>query len=250
MAKPAPRELEVIQSSRITPNMQRITLGGSAMAEFPSDQQSAYIKLYFPKGEAEKPDVRTYTIRHQRDGEIDVDFNLHDDGSSGPASLWARNTRPGDRILVGGPGPKKMINQEADWFLLVGDMTALPAISVNLAQLPEHAMGHAVIDVMDPADIQTLERPLGIQLHWLVNPSPDPKGERLVEHVRMLALPDGTPSVWAACEFSSMKQLRQHLREALKVPREQLYISSYWKLGQSEAQHKVTKSRDAEQDRA
>ena len=68
MNKPAPRELEVIRSTYITPYMLRITLGGAGLAGFPVDQESAYIKLLFPQA-GERPLMRTYTIRQQRDDE-------------------------------------------------------------------------------------------------------------------------------------------------------------------------------------
>ena len=41
MNKPAPRELEVIRSTYITPHMLRMTLGGAGFAGFPIDQESA-----------------------------------------------------------------------------------------------------------------------------------------------------------------------------------------------------------------
>lgn len=162
MNKPAPRELEVIRSTYITPHMLRITLGGAGLAGFPADQESAYIKLLFPQA-GERPLMRTYTIRQQRDDEIDVDFVLHD--TDGPASSWAKTAQVGELIQIGGPGLKKLINFEADWFLLAGDMTALPAISVNLAKLPNNAVGYAVIEVLSEADIQPLVHPEHVELH-------------------------------------------------------------------------------------
>ncbi|QDS89135.1 Vibriobactin utilization protein ViuB [Rosistilla ulvae] len=157
MAKPTPIELEVIRTTSLTEHMLRVTLGGDALASFPEDQESAYIKLIFPQGEGQRPILRTYTIRHQRPTEIDVDFALHD--AKGPALTWAANAQPGDRILVGGPGPKKLIQHQADWFLLAGDMSALPAISVNLSKLPADAVGYAVIEVLSESDIQSLDHP-------------------------------------------------------------------------------------------
>lgn len=127
MSKPQPRELTVIKKSFITTNMLRITLGGENIKTIPEDQESGYVKLIFPKGER-KPLIRTYTIRNQRPNEIDIDFVLHEDG--GPASTWAKQTQPNDTILVGGPGPKKLIEESTDWQLFVGDMTALPAVSI------------------------------------------------------------------------------------------------------------------------
>lgn len=244
MSRPAPRTLQVIASQFVTPHMLRVTLGGAAISEFPTDQESAYIKLIFPLPDDPRGLMRTYTIRQQRSDAFDVDFVLHDD--AGPASNWARDAKPGDSILIGGPGPKKLVDNSADWFLIAGDMTALPAISVNLEQLPADARGHAVIEVVDERDIQPLRHPAGIELHWLVNPHPGQNSELLVEHVRQLSWMAGRPSIWAACEFSSMRALRKHLREQREVARSDLYISSYWKFGNSEDQHKVAKREDAE----
>ena len=243
--RPAPRELQVIRSTYVTPHMLRITLGGDELAGFPPDQESAYIKLLFPQPGEARPLMRTYTVRHQRATEIDVDFVIHD--IAGPASSWALNAKPGDIILVGGPGSKKLINPEADGFVLVGDMTALPAISVNLEQLPADARGYAVLEVHSEADIQPLVHPENVQLHWVINPTPDPEGVTLRNYLSKLLWPQGQVSVWAACEFASMRMLRQYFREQ-GVAKSHLYISSYWKIGNSEDQHKVAKRDDAEQE--
>tara|TARA_R110000751_G_scaffold4167_3_gene19426 strand:- start:1553 stop:2296 length:744 start_codon:yes stop_codon:yes gene_type:complete len=243
MKRPEPRLLQVIRSAKITPNMLRITLGGEGMHAFPTEQDGAYIKLMFPpKGEG-KGIVRTYTVRHQRDGEMDVDFVLHEDG--GPAATWAEQAQTGDKVLIGGPGPKKLMNPGGDWFLMVGDMTALPAISVNLEQLPNNARGYAVLEVISEADIQPLTAPANIELIWVVNPHPGENSEQLVEQVRTLVWPEGKPNVWTACEFSSMRALRRYFREERQVDKADLYASSYWKLGSNEDQHKVVKQQDS-----
>lgn len=244
MAKPEPRELDVLATRELTPHMRRITLGGEGMASFPDDQASAYIKLIFANGDA-RPLMRTYTVRHHRDDAIDVDFVIHE--TAGPASQWAVETRPGDRIMVGGPGPKKLVNEQADWFLLVGDMTALPAISVNLGMLPSDARGYAVIEVLDQADIQDLDKPDNLELIWVVNANPDPDGQVLLNRVKQLDWLEGQPAVWAACEFQSMRNLRAFFKQDKAVAKSLLYVSSYWKMGVSEDQHKVVKRRDAEQ---
>lgn len=251
MARPAPRELEVIRSTQITPHMQRITLGGAALADFPEDQESAYIKLMFSQPGEERPLVRTYTVRQQTGDTIDVDFALHGAFSpetKGPASSWAENAQPGDRILVGGPGPKKLLNPDADWFLLAGDMTALPAISVNLAALPADARGYAVIEVVEESDIQSLQHPENLELIWVINPHASDDNYPLLEKIQQLTWPPGQPAAWAACEFNSMRALRKYFKQERGVPKSHLYISSYWKLGSSETQHKAAKREDEEQD--
>ena len=161
--------------------MCRVTLGGAGLNDFPVDQESAYIKLMFPQGEDARPLLRTYTVSVQRDDEIDVILPR----AEGPASTWARNTKAGDQMLIGGPGPKP-INNDADWFLLVGDMTALPAITVNLAQSPADARGFAVLEVTTEADQQTLKKPDNVEIQWVVNPHPNADGSPLLDSVKSL----------------------------------------------------------------
>ena len=67
MPKSAPRTLTVIRSHQLTPNMKRITLGGSELEGFPVDQESAYIKLQIPADNGESLVTRTYTVRKHRE---------------------------------------------------------------------------------------------------------------------------------------------------------------------------------------
>ncbi|QIL89061.1 siderophore-interacting protein [Microbulbifer sp. SH-1] len=244
MPKPAPRELQVIGSRQITPNMLRVTLGGEGLHGFPEDQESAYVKLLFNQGEGQRPLMRTYTIRHQRESEIDIDFALHE--HPGPASAWAMQAKPGDKILVGGPGARKLIHPEGDWFLLVGDMTALPAISVNLELLPQNARGHAIIEITSEEDRQPLQCPPGVEIHWVVCRDINVPGGQLLSEIRALAWPEGRAAVWCACEFSTMRQLRDLFRNERPIEPSMRYISSYWKFGLSEDQHKQVKREDEE----
>lgn len=243
MARPDPRTLEVIRVKQITPNMRRVTLGGKGLISFPSDQESAYLKMLFQQEGSDRPMLRTYTVRYQRGNEIDVDFVLHHDG--GPAANWAATVKPGETIDVRGPGPKKLVDNTADWFLIVGDMTALPAISVNIENLPANAKGHAVIEIIEEGDIQDLTAPENFDIHWLVNPHPGEDSQMLVSKIRSLPWQNGKPSVWAACEFGAMRQLREYFRDDRQLDKSELYISSYWKHGNDEDAHKIAKRADA-----
>ena len=51
-----------------------------------------------------------------------------------------------------GPSGAYAPDPAADWHLLVGDETALPAISVALEALPANAIGQAFIEVAEPED--------------------------------------------------------------------------------------------------
>jgi len=187
--------------------------------------------------------VRTYTVRSQRNDGIDVDFALHD--PSGPATRWAHDAQVGDSVLVGGPGPRKLVHPGADWFLLVGDMTALPAIAGNIEMLPRTARGLAVIEVMTDSDIQVIDKPADCAIDWVVNPHLGQSSTVLLERVRRFGWPEGAPSVWAACEFSSMRALGDYFRLERGLASSQLYISSYWKAGLDEDAHKIAKREEA-----
>lgn len=233
--------------------MLRVTMGGKGLAGFPAEQAGGYVKLRLaPEAGSTKPAVRTYTIRAQRDDAIDVDFVLHEDagGEAGPATDWAMKARKGDRIEVSGPGPAKPLPADAGFYLVAGDMAALPAIAVNLANLPGSARGFAAIEIQDEADRQDLERPSGFEIEWLVNPHPGAKPDLLAERLRAQNWLSGEVYAWAASEFSSMRALRQYLRDERDLGPDRLYISSYWQAGSTEDLHRLAKRQDSKRDEA
>lgn len=238
----------MLAKANVTPNLLRVTLGGEGMADFPPRSEGGYVKLRLEQ-DGGKPAVRTYTIRHQRADALDIDFALHAEtatGHAGPATDWALTVEPGAGIEAGGPGPAKPLPEGHDFYLLAGDMTALPAISVNLALLPADARGLAVIEVMDAADQQDLPKPAGVDIRWLVVPQPGSQPQALVKALRDAGWPDGDVYAWCASEFSAMQQLRAYLRDERGLGPDRLYISSYWKSGLTEEAHKLAKREDAE----
>lgn len=245
--RPEPRVFDVLSTSMVTPNMRRVSIGGAALGGFPAGQDGGYLKLYIPgASQAEKPSVRTYTIRHQTRDALDIDFALHGHGGAGgPAVSWAHTVQPGDRIAAGGPGPAKPLPPGADWYLLAGDMTALPALAVNLAALPDDAVGHAVIEVQTEADREDLPHPAGVSIHWLVNPEPGHRPEVFELAVRSAPWAAGHVYAWCATEFEAMRRTRQYLRTERGLSPEQLYISSYWKQGLVEDEHREVKYADS-----
>ena len=156
MKQPNYHLTRVIDTQTVTPNMQRLTLQSDAFADFPAECEGGYIKLLFDKvgstdlsrlAEGERPVMRTYTIRrfmpdHQQ---IEVDMVRHqiEQTDCGFAARWALNAQVGDTINIAGPGTIAPINQDADWFFMAADMTALPALSAKIKTLPRDAKGYA-----------------------------------------------------------------------------------------------------------
>ena len=90
--RPEPRQLTVLRRDRITPSLQRVTVGGPGLAGFPADQEGGYLKLFLGEAENGKPIVRTYTIRHQRDGELEEGL-LH--APAGPKGAFSGTKETG-----------------------------------------------------------------------------------------------------------------------------------------------------------
>ncbi|MXO90739.1 siderophore-interacting protein [Pontixanthobacter aquaemixtae] len=248
MAKPAPRSLSVLDSQRVSPSMLQITLGGPGLAGFPQDQTGGYIKLMLPDpAGGPKPVLRTYTIRAQRQAEIDVHFALHGGNANGLATGWALAAERGDTIAIGGPGPAKPLPDGFDFYAVAGDMSALPAISANLERLGRDAKGVAVLEIQHRDDAIPIDAPAGIEICWIVNPKPGTEPGLLAGELRRQMKPDGKVAGWAACEFSAMRELRALLRGEWGLGPRELYISSYWKHGLDEIAHKKIKRQDAEE---
>lgn len=244
MAK-AVREVAVLDKQFVTPNLTRIVLQGSALADFPTGYEGGYIKLILPQPNSQNA-VRSYTVRSLDPARHELTLEMVAHGDTGPAATWANHVSEGEQISITGPGACQMLNIEADWFLLAGDMSALPAICVNLERLPEDAVGDVVLEVISEEDILELVAPPGMKIHWIVNPVPESANSVLEATVMELTWRSGQASVWVAGEFSASRTLRQYFRHERKVPRQLMYISCYWKIGTTDEGMKSAKRSDSE----
>ncbi|GAA3197097.1 MULTISPECIES: siderophore-interacting protein [Streptomyces] len=243
---------EVRRTEQLTPHMVRLVLGGEGLAAFAAGTYSDhYIKLVFPLPGVDYPEpfdiaqiraelprdrwprTRTYTVRawDPELRELTVDFVVHgDEGIAGP---WAAAAKPGDEIRFLGPGGAYAPETTADWHLLAGDESALPAIAASLARMPEGVPVHAFIEVAGPEEEQPLTAPAGAEITWL-HRGDAPVGRRLVAAVDALAFPTGRIQAFVHGEAGFVKELRRILRVERDVPREALSISGYWRNGHDE----------------
>jgi len=252
-----PRLATVKRTARVTPNMLRVTFSGNAMTGFPTDAASANIKLLLPHddqdqatfvasllGEGEKPIKRTYTVLEYREAsnELDIDFALHE--NTGPATSFALNASAGDQVGIAGPSAPKLVDTTADWFLIAGDMTALPAIDSNLNQLKADATGYVVLEVQDEADQREFNLPKNLNVQWLIYPEPQSGNSQLARVVMDLPWLDGTPSIWVAGESGTVRELRSYFAKTRQVDRLNRYTSGYWQIGQDEDSFQITKRQE------
>ncbi|MFJ9339496.1 siderophore-interacting protein [Streptomyces sp. NPDC101733] len=242
----------VVHTERLTPHMVRIVLGGDGLADFDAGVHTDhYVKLLFaPEGVSYAepwnmeqirathgreawPRQRAYTVRawDPAHRELTLDFVVHgDEGLAGP---WAARVQPGETVHFLGPGGGYAPDPTADWHLLAGDESALPAIAAAMERMPRGARVYAFVEIDGPADELKIATPDGITPIWL-HRGGRPAGERLVEAVTDMAFPSSDVHVFVHGEAGFVKELRRHLRLDRGIPRERLSISGYWRQGETD----------------
>jgi NADPH-dependent ferric siderophore reductase len=256
--RPAPRILTVKHKTRLTPNMIRVTFAGPEIATIRASCEGAHCKLMLPAANqtreafasqleaGPRPATRTYTVRHLRQNasepEMDIDFVDH--GDNGPASAWALSVKPGDFCGFGGPGPIKVEEFHADWYLVAADMSALPMAAATLEAMPRDARGLAIFEITEPDDKQDIAAPEGIDIRWLLHPVSHRASAAQVDLVTALDWPEGVVQTCIAGESGVIRTLRDHLANQREVPRKDTYISGYWKIGLVEDEHQAMKRRE------
>ncbi|MCC3282869.1 siderophore-interacting protein [Arthrobacter caoxuetaonis] len=258
--------LTVERVEDVTPRMRRVHFGGPGVAGYVNaGAHLPNVKLYFPvpgqpldlpeRGErgwvwkpGQRERVRTYTVRSLADdaSTMSVDFVRHS-GTSVAAS-WAESAAPGDQIaaLAGGG----VVVGEADWVLLAGDETALPAIAGTLERFGPQQRGLALIEVAGPEEEQDLAAPQGVELRWLHRRGAAPGTTTLLSDALAAVefpaaeLAAGQVEVWVSAESAVVRFARSHLKERA-FPRRQQLIIGYWNRGIDE----VTYGRATDHDR-
>src|SRR5262245_8097652 len=120
-------DLQVVDSARLTPHMQRLRLTAPQLDRF-AYLPGQHVRLLVA-AQANRPVRRRYTIRELDRAArlLTLDIVLHGDG---PGERWVRSAQPGDRIEGIGPRGKITTSAAADWHLFMGDESALPAMVV------------------------------------------------------------------------------------------------------------------------
>jgi NADPH-dependent ferric siderophore reductase len=247
--------LEVVANTRLSPGFTSVTLGGPELAELELAGHDQAVRLFFPREGQERlrmptlshegwmaelllqpksrrPWVRNYTIRRARPGEVDVEFALHGDA---PAAGWARGARPGDPAGVFDLGVTHLPPPEADWQLLAGDESAVPAILAILEHASDDLVAEVFLEVRETADVRPdVVAPPGVRVHWLPRDDADRRpGTLALETIKEAALPPGRSYTWVAGEAKLATGLRRHLVQDRGFPKSAVAFLGYWRQGRA-----------------
>lgn len=254
------RHLTVACVKTVAPAMLRVTLTGEELEGFTSFGAADHIKIFFPGADGEivaptivdgkpqrpstgTPVSRDYTPYEFRAGdetsanELDIDFYLHGPsteadtaaGDGGAAARWAAKASPGDPIVIAGPRGSKITPTGLDSIVIVADETALPATARLLMGLGD-TRATCLLTVADPETYAYLaehERHDNVDLRWF---SGTDAAASIEAALRELEIGERT-FVFAAGEATSLIPVRRYLRRELSLPKEQVDVQGYWKLG-------------------
>jgi NADPH-dependent ferric siderophore reductase len=213
----------VVAREQLSEHLVRVVLGGAGLAGFTSTGiPDEWVGLVVP-GQFQS---RYYTVRSWRDGLLTLDVMVHDVGL---VTEWVARDCVGDEVVVTEPKGAFVLPADATWLVLVGDLTALPAIARisewHLARGGERTLAiHAEV----PEDLSAyLPAEVLASTTWLS--PPEPGHSALADVVRELDLPPGSGYFWMGGESAQMRAIRTHLMRERGLPAASYHVMGYWR---------------------
>ena len=238
----------VIAAEWLTPSLVRLILTGGDLERFEmTDATDAYVNVAIPPADAPygevfdpaevkrdhpsevQPSRRRYTVRQWDPVQqlLTIDFVVH--GTDGAAGPWAAAARPGTVLVLEGPSGGYRPDPTADWHLLVGDESALPAIAASLEAIP--ADGLAVVRLV--CDGPEHEIPLtckgDLDLVWSHRAGGPEDVSLLADAVRAIPFPRGRVHAFVHGEAEEIREIRRHLLGERGLTRQDMSCSPYWR---------------------
>lgn len=240
---------QVESTAWLTPTLVRVVLTGDGLAGFTlSDATDSYVNVAIPPADAPYdapfepaviretqpqamwPARRRYTVRSWDGQRLAIDFVVHgDDATGGVGGPWAARAKPGDVLVFEGPGSGYRPDPEADWHLLVGDESALPAIAASVEAIPagRRAVVRLVCD--GPTHEVALTCPGDLDLQWLHRTGTADDAALLPRAVAALDFPAGRVHAFVHGEADEIREIRRHLLTDRGLSRADMSCSPYWR---------------------
>ncbi|MGA8256731.1 MAG: siderophore-interacting protein [Nocardioides sp.] len=207
---------QVLQRARVSDHLTRLVLGGPGLADFVSTGvPDEWIGLVVP-GQFQS---RYYTVRAWDGAEMTIDVVMHDVGL---VTEWVATDCVGQTCIVTEPKGSFAMPADAAWLIVVGDLTAMPAMAriVTSVDVPVHVWAEVPDDLGDYL-------PIASDVHWIDQPG---DGEsRLAEAVEQIEWPEGDGYFWMAGESAQMRAIRKHLMRDRALPSTAYDVMGYWR---------------------
>ena len=209
----------VLRREQLSEHLVRLVLGGPGLADFTSTGvPDEWVGLIVP-GQFQS---RYYTVRSWSDGELVLDVVVHEVGL---VTEWAQQDVVGQSVTITEPKGSFAMPTGAAWLLLVGDLTAMPA----MARIAESATVPTRIwaEVADGPEALAGYLPESAEITWLTPPAPGESG--LAAAVAAIDWPAGEGYFWMAGESAQMRAIRKHLMRERRLPSSAYDVMGYWR---------------------
>jgi NADPH-dependent ferric siderophore reductase len=212
--------------------MQRITLTSPELHDFVSASFDDHVKLIFP-GNDDTPVMREYTTRSfdTANNTLVLDFALHE---AGPATQWATFAQVGDSLQIGGPRGSAVIPDDFDWYVMIGDETALPAIGRRLEELRANVPVASFVI----GEAQSITTKANWTSHWISRDDSSDDTSLLRAALDKHVFPDGEGFVWIAAEAAVARSLRSYIVETRGHRKAWTKAAGYWTRGKADTSEK------------
>ncbi len=222
MSTPARQyDATVLRREPLSAHLVRLVLGGVGLTDFTgTGLPDEWVGLVVP-GQFQS---RYYTVRSWTGSELTLDVVVHDQGL---VTEWASRDCVGESVTITEPRGSFAMADDAAWLILVGDLTALPAMA-RIAESSPDVVTRVVAEVPDELDDYLPEAP-GLDVTWV-----SPPGEResgLAAMVEEIDWPAGEGYFWMAGESSQMRAIRKHLMRVRRLPGTAYDVMGYWRGG-------------------
>jgi len=203
---------------QITPHLVRLTLDVPGFTS--TGIADEWVGLVVP-GQFQS---RYYTVRSVSGAELVLDVVVHDVGLVTEWASGGSGDVVGQQVVLTEAKGSFLPPDDAAWLLLVGDLTALPAMARIAVEhghrLPVRIHAEVPVDSRIPDYF-----PDGVEVSWL------PLGDesRLAEVVEELDWPAGDGYFWMAGESAQMRAIRKHLMRERKLPSTHYDVMGYWR---------------------
>jgi len=204
----------VLRREQLSPHLVRLVLGGPGLATFASTGiPDEWVGLVVP-GQFQS---RYYTVRSWSEGELVLDVVVHEVGL---VTEWAQLDVVGQTVTVTEPKGSFSMPVDARWLMLVGDLTALPAMAriASTVDVPTRIWAEV------PDDLSAY---LSGDVTWLA--PPDDGTSSLASVVESIDWPAGDGYFWMAGESAQMRAIRKHLMRERRLPSSAYDVMGYWR---------------------
>ncbi|WP_300677118.1 siderophore-interacting protein [Nocardioides sp.] len=166
---------------------------------------------------------RYYTVRALEGSLMTLDIAVHDVGLVTEWTQADPESLVGQTVTVTDAKGSFELPAGAQWLLLVGDLTALPAMARIRETHPELPI-RVWAEVPDPL-ASYLPADADHPVEWMPG-----HGDHLAELVESIAWPEGEGYFWMAGESAQMRAIRKHLMRERKLPSSAYDVMGYWRV--------------------